>query len=56
MAWQEPPVHRDYGTARLVLVVAITVVIVMALREHRDSVGGLVRASALAKSCPLLLV
>src|ERR1035438_9548086 len=45
MAWQEPPVHRDYTPARLVLVVAITVVIVMALREHRDSVGGLVRAA-----------
>jgi len=45
MAWQEPPVHRDYATARLVLVVAITAVIVMALREHRDSVGGLVRAA-----------
>jgi len=45
MAWQEPPVHRDYAPARLVMVVAITVVIVMALREHRDSVGGLVRAA-----------
>src|ERR1017187_5729649 len=45
MAWQEPPVHRDYTPARLVLVVAITVVIVMPLREHRDSSGGVVRAA-----------
>src|ERR1035437_5236366 len=45
MAWQEPPVHRDHTPARDMLGLAIMVVIVMALREHRDSIGGLVRAA-----------
>ena len=48
MARQELPVHRDQSSARLVLVVATSVLIVMALRERRqsaDRLGGVVQAA-----------
>jgi len=48
MARQELPVHRDQSSARLVLVIATSVLIVMALRERRqsaDRLGGVVQAA-----------